>query len=114
MTKARSDFEPDTEMLEEYDFTKGVRGKYYQAYENNNLRTLPGVQFLVDYKGSKTGVLLYLSEHHNLCYEIISQGNYDQEIQYLVNNLGQKIAIKIDFSTHLFIWEKIYDRLIEE
>lgn len=32
MTKAQTDFEQDSEMLEEYDFSGGVRGKYYQAY----------------------------------------------------------------------------------
>ena len=54
----------ETEMLGEYDFSIGQRGKYYQAYQNNNLSSLPGVQFLRDHHQRRTGVLLDL-QHIN-------------------------------------------------
>jgi hypothetical protein len=54
--------QPD-QMLAEYDFSQGGRGKYYSR---NLGPQLPGVQFLKNDQGQKTAVLLNLQVHHEL------------------------------------------------
>jgi hypothetical protein len=44
--KTPSNLEQDFEMLDEYDFSEGVRGKYYQQYQMINVSTLTGIQFV--------------------------------------------------------------------
>ena len=63
MIPTNLNLEQEGEMLDEYDFSVGDRGKYYQAYQNNNLTPLPGIQFLRDYHQRRTGVLLDLQIH---------------------------------------------------
>ena len=53
----------DSEMLDEYDFSQGTRGKYFSRYPNNNLPSLRGVRYLTDGQGRKTAVLLDWQEH---------------------------------------------------
>ncbi len=48
MTKTNFESQQDTEMLDEYDFSTGVRGKYYQHDQNSNLPSLKKIQFLRD------------------------------------------------------------------
>ncbi|PSF34539.1 hypothetical protein C7H19_18405 [Aphanothece hegewaldii CCALA 016] len=114
MTKAERDFEQDSEMLEEYDFSGGVRGKFYQAYQNNNLQPLPGVQFVVNKHGIKTGVLIYLSEHHNLLNNVLAQFDSTDEFQYVINQNGHQIALLLNLEKYLSLWQQIYDYLDQE
>lgn len=113
MAKAERDFNQDSEMLDEYDFSTGVRGKYYQAYQNNNLKPLRGVQFVVNKQGLKTGVLIHLSEHQNLLDNVLAH-NYTDNLQYVINQQGNKIAILLNFKEHLPLWQQIYDNLDQE
>lgn len=53
-------------LLDEYDFSQGVRGKYHQAYQNNNLPPLPDIQFLTDQQNQITGVFIDLQPHQTL------------------------------------------------
>ncbi len=66
-------FEQDSEMLDEYDFSQGVRGKYYQQYQNRNLKPLRGVQFIIDTQGRKTGVILDWNEHQKFWHDCLNQ-----------------------------------------
>lgn len=113
MAKTQTDFNQDSEMLDEYDFSAGVRGKYYPAYQNNNLKPLQGVQFVVNKQGRKTGVLIYLSEHQNLLDNVLAH-NYTDPLLYVINQQGNKIAILLNFKEHLPLWQQIYDALDQE
>lgn len=62
----------DSEMLDEYDFSGGVRGKYYQLYHSNNLLGLQGIQFLTDQQNKRTGVLIDLQYHQRLWETLIN------------------------------------------
>ena len=108
--------ESDTavEMLEEYDFSQGVRGKYVKQYRHNNLPTLPGIQFFTDERGRKTAVLVDLKQHQSLWKEIADKNRFDSNFQFLTDNLGEKIAVLLDFNQHLEVWQYMYDRLIAE
>lgn len=39
-SQQNSELPDDSEMLDEYDFSQGVRGKYYQRYRSNDQKTL--------------------------------------------------------------------------
>lgn len=110
MTKAQTDFDKDSEMLDEYNFSGGVKGKYYRAYQKNNLKPLQGVQFVVNKQGIKTGVLIDLNEHQNLLNDVLAQFNF-ANVQYVINHQGHQIAILLNFKEDLPLWQKIYDDL---
>lgn len=114
MTKAQIDFDKDSEMLNEYNFSGGVKGKYYHAYQKNNLKPLQGVQFVVNKQGIKTGFLIDLSEPQNLLGNVLAQFNYTYNLQYVINHQGNQIAILLNFKEHLPLWQKIYDDLDQE
>lgn len=110
-----SEITDDSEMLDEYDFSQGVRGKYFQKYQNNNLATLTSIQFLIDSKGRKTGVLLDIQKHHHLWLNALEENqNYSNTFQFLIDEHGQKASVMLDFKEHFKIWESIYDNLIAE
>jgi hypothetical protein len=110
-----SEITDDSEMLDEYDFSQGVRGKYFQKYQNNNLATLTGIQFLIDSKGRKTGVLLDIQKHCHLWLNVLEENqSHANTFQFLIDEKGQKTAVMLNFKEHLKIWESIYDNLIAE
>jgi len=102
----------EAEMLDEYDFSIGERGKYYQAYQNNNLSSLSGVQFLRDYHQRRTGVLLDLQKHQKLWEEVIKDNAVLDQLQFLMDHQGHYLAVILNFKDHLPLWQTIYDRLI--
>ena len=112
MIQTNSNALEETEMLGEYDFSIGERGKYYQAYQNNNLSSLPGVQFLRDHHQRRTGVLLDLQQHQSLWNEIIKDNSALDQLQFLMDHQGHYLAVILNFKEHLSLWQTIYDRLI--
>jgi hypothetical protein len=114
MNKININQEQDTEMLDKYNFSTGVRGKYYQAYQNNNLPSLPDIQFLTDQQNKRTGVLIDLQHHQPLWETLINQYSHLGNIQFLTDNQGQKIAVILNFQEHLSLWQDIYDHLIND
>ena len=112
MTQTNLTVSQETEMLDEYDFSIGDRGKYYQAYQNNNLSSLAGVQFLRDCHQRKTGVLLDLQEHQKLWNEVIGENSILEQLQFLTDHQGHYLAVILNFKEHLSLWQSIYDRLI--
>lgn len=104
----------DDEMLDEYDFSQGVRGKYFQAYQQSKQTTLPGIHFLIDSKGRKRAVIVDLREHRTVwedCAEKLSTSNSPQ---FFVDAQDEKIAMLLDFEQHLELWQKMYDAIISE
>ena len=112
--QTNSELTDDSEMLDEYDFSQGVRGKYFQKYQNNNLTPLAGIQFLTDSQGRKTGVIIDLQKYSNLWSDITEEYGYPSKCQFLVDEQGHRNAVFLDFKEHLKIWEHIYDRLIAD
>lgn len=112
MSKINLNYEQNTEMLDEYDFSQGVRGKYYQKYQNNNLPTFKGVQFLTDNNNRRTGVFIDLKFHLNLINDLLKSYNNLPNLQFLTDNKGEKIALILNFKDHLQLWQNIYDNLI--
>ncbi|MFO5494543.1 MAG: hypothetical protein ACLBM6_18845 [Cuspidothrix sp.] len=114
MNKTKINQPQDTEMLDEYDFSQGVRGKYHQAYQNNNLPKLPGIQFLTDQKNRRTGVFIDLLSHQQLWETVINQYPHLDHIHFLTDSQGQQIAVILNFQEHLTLWQDIYDYLIAD
>jgi hypothetical protein len=112
MIQTNSNALEEAEMLDEYDFSIGERGKYYQSYQNNNLSPLSGVQFLRDYHQRRTGVLLDLEEHQELWDEVIKDNAVLDQLQFLIDHQGHYLAVILNFKDHLPLWQTIYDRLI--
>ncbi|MFM7577973.1 MAG: hypothetical protein ACKO5Q_13675 [Microcystaceae cyanobacterium] len=112
MIPTNLNFDQETEMLDEYDFGVGDRGKYYQVYQNNNLTSLPGVQFLRDCHQRRTGILLDLQIHQKLWDEIIAKHLTLENLQFLTDHQGRRLAVMINFKEHLELWQTIYDRLL--
>jgi hypothetical protein len=99
----------DDEMLAEYDFSNGVRGKHR---DRNLAPKLPGVQFLKNTRGQKTAVLLDLEVHQKLWQQVIANDFDPSEFQYLMDSENHTRSVFLDFKTHLEIWQVIYDRII--
>ena len=114
MNKTKINQPQDTEMLDEYDFSQGVRGKYHQVYQNNNLPKLQGIQFLTDQKNKRTGVFIDLLYHQQLWETVINQYPHLGNIHFLTDSQGQKIAVILNFQEHLTLWQDIYDHLIAD
>ncbi len=108
-SKSQAMTDQDDEMLSEYDFSHGVRGKYF---DRNLAPQLPGVQFLRNSKGQKTAVLLNLQVHQSLWQQILSNHIDESEFQYLTDSQTHTQSVFIDFKTNLVLWQEIYDRII--
>jgi hypothetical protein len=104
----------DSEMLDEYEFGQGIRGKYFSRYPNNNLPSLRGVRYLTDGQGRKTAALLDWQEHQKLWEQTLEIIPSSSEVSFLIDSDGSKAAVFIDFKKHLEIWQIIYDRLVLE
>jgi hypothetical protein len=102
---------PEDEMLAEYDFSQGVRGRHRSRKVGIDL---PGVQFLTDDRGQKTAVLLDLQIHAELWQQISSQYPNATGFQFLVDPQNRSIAVFLDFKNHLSIWQTVYDRIITQ
>ncbi|MGK7877377.1 MAG: hypothetical protein AB4426_29990 [Xenococcaceae cyanobacterium] len=109
-----TDRQHESEMLDEYDFSQGVRGKYYQQYRNNNLKRLKGIQFFADAHGRKIGALIDLKQHQALWHDVLNRYDHPAPFHFLIDDRGEKKAVILDFKKHLEIWENIYDNLIAE
>lgn len=109
--KTNTDLEQDFEMLDEYDFSKGVRGKYYYQYQMSNVSALIGIQFVVDSQGKKTGVLIDLNEYQTIIDKYLTE-ELSETVYYLVDKQGSQKAIFLNFEDHLSLWEQIYDQMI--
>jgi hypothetical protein len=101
--------EQDDEMLAEYDFSKGVRGKHR---DRHLAPQLPGVQFLKNTRGQKTAVLLDLAVHQALWQQTIASNPDQSDFQYLTDTESHTQSVFLDFKTHLELWQMIYDRII--
>ena len=89
----------DSEMLDEYDFSQGERGKYFQKYQNNNLTTLTGIQFLIDSKGRKTGVLIDIQKHHQLWLNTLEENQDNSNTFYFLIDENGRMNFEIFLST---------------
>jgi hypothetical protein len=105
ISNAQSAPDQEDEMLPEYDFSSGIRGKHRTRKIASDL---PGVQFLTNSKGQKTAVLLNLNIHDALWQDISATD--PSEFQFLVND--QTRSVFLDFKQHLTLWQTIYDRII--
>ena len=114
MTKIKIESQQDTEILDEYDFSTGVRGKYYQHYQNSNLPSLKGVQLLRDRQNRKTGVLIDLRIHQNLWDTVSRKYEHLSNIRFLTDHQGHKVAVILDFQENLSLWQELYDCLIAD
>ena len=95
MSKTNINSQQKTEMLDEYDFSEGIRGKYYQQYQNNNLPPLKGIQFLTNKYNRKTGVFIDFQKHQQLWETLINKYNNLENIQLiadLMNHIMNQIS----------------------
>jgi hypothetical protein len=99
--------EQEDDMLPEYDFSSGIRGKHRHR---KMAPDLPGVQFLTNGKGQKTAVLLNLNIHDALWQDVSAPD--PSEFQFLVTD--QTRSVFLDFKQHLALWQTIYDRIIAD
>lgn len=102
----------EEDMLDEYDFSNGARGKYLNRYPKNYQTSLQGIQFLTNNEGRKTAVLIYLKEHSKVWADVVEKYGNMASFQFLTDEQGEKTAVLLNFKEHLEIWEYIYDRLI--
>ncbi len=100
--------EQDDEMLAEYDFSKGVRGKHR---DRNLAPQLPGIQFLKNARGQKTAVLVDLAVHQSLWQQAIERHPDQSDFQYLTDAESHTQSVFLDFKTHLELWQMLYDRI---
>jgi len=113
-TNPDSELLDEDEMLDEYDFSKGVRGKYFQHYPKNYQSTLHGIQFFTNNQGRKTAVLIYLKEHIKLWEDVVEKYGNLNSFQFLTDEQGEKTVVLLNFKEHLEIWQYIYGRLIDK
>ena len=104
----------DAQILDEYDFSKGVRGKYFHRHPKNYQTTLQGIQFFTNEQGRKTAVLINLKQHMKLWADVLEKYGNKATFQFFRNEQGEKTAVLLDFKEHLDIWEYTYERLIAE
>jgi hypothetical protein len=71
-----------------------------------------GVQFLMNFLGQKTGVLIDLKQHSELWVAIEEETDIPLTVQFIVDQQGYKTAVLLDFDEHGEIWEDIYFNLI--
>lgn len=99
----------DDDMLPEYDFSQGVRGRHQHRKMGLDL---PGVQFLTNAQGQRTAVLLNLQIHGELWQQALSQYSDNPDFQFLIDTHNH--AVFLDFKEHLKLWQTVYDRLIAQ
>jgi hypothetical protein len=73
---------------------------------------ISGVQFLKNFLGQKTAVLIDLKEHIELWTEIEEEIEIPLTVQFLTDEQGKKTFVLLDLEKHGEIWEDIYDSLI--
>ena len=71
-----------------------------------------GVQFLMNFLGQKTGVLIDLKQHGELWAAMEEETDIPLTVEFLVDQQGYKTAVLLDFEEHGEIWEDIYYNLI--
>ncbi|MCC5609638.1 hypothetical protein LC612_23380 [Nostoc sp. CHAB 5834] len=71
-----------------------------------------GVQFLINFLGQKTGVLIDLKQHGELWAAMEEETDIPLTVEFLVDEQGYKTAVLLDFEEHGEIWEDIYYNLI--
>jgi len=71
-----------------------------------------GVQFLMNFIGQKTAVLIDLKQHGELWAAVEKETDIPLSVQFLVDKQGYKTAVLLDFEEHDEIWEDIYYNLI--
>jgi hypothetical protein len=104
----------DEEMLEEYDFSQGVRGKFGK-FDRTKQRVMPsGIQFVTDIQGRKTAVFVNLQEWARLWRKVVEQYPDLENLHFLVSDRGEKIAVLLEFDRHLAIWQQLYDEMISQ
>lgn len=70
-----------------------------------------GVQYLKNFLGQNTAVLIDLKEHSELWTAVEEELEIPLTVQFLIDE-GEKIAVLLNFEQHGEIWEDIYDSLI--
>ncbi len=71
-----------------------------------------GVQYLKNFLGQNTAVLIDLKEHSELWTAVEEELEIPLTVQFLIDEQGKKIAVLLNFEQHGEIWEDIYDSLI--
>lgn len=71
-----------------------------------------GVQFLMNFLGQKTAVLIDLKQHSELWAAVEEETDIPLSVQFLVDKQGYKTAVLLHFEEHDEIWEDIYYNLI--
>ncbi|MDZ7961632.1 MAG: hypothetical protein RMY34_27760 [Aulosira sp. DedQUE10] len=73
---------------------------------------ISGVQFLKNFIGNNTSVLIDLKEHGELWTAVEEEIEMPLTVQFLIDEQGKKTAVLLYFEEHGEIWEDIYDSLI--
>jgi hypothetical protein len=73
---------------------------------------ISGVQYLKNFLGQNTAVLIDLKEHSQLWVAVEEELEIPLTVQFLIDEQGKKVAVLLDFEQHGEIWEDIYDGLI--
>ncbi|MGH7999179.1 MAG: hypothetical protein ACREPR_07060 [Brasilonema sp.] len=71
-----------------------------------------GVQFLKNFVGHNTAVLIDLNKHGRLWAAVEEEIDIPITVQFLMDEQGYKTAVVLDFEQHGEIWEDIYYSLI--
>ncbi|KYC35160.1 hypothetical protein WA1_08335 [Scytonema hofmannii PCC 7110] len=71
-----------------------------------------GVQYLRNFLGQKTAVLIDLKEHGDLWANVEEEIDIPVTVQFLVDEQGGKLMVLLNFEQHGEIWEDIYYSLI--
>ncbi|MCW5317608.1 hypothetical protein GTQ43_28530 [Nostoc sp. KVJ3] len=71
-----------------------------------------GVQFLMNFLGQKTAVLIDLKQYGELWAAMEEENDIPLTVQFLVDEQGDKTSVLLDFEEHSEIWEDIYYNLI--
>jgi hypothetical protein len=71
-----------------------------------------GVQFLMNFLGQKTAVLIDLKQHGELWAAMEEETDIPLTVQFLLDEQGYKSAVLLDFEEHGEIWEDVYCNLI--
>lgn len=78
----------------------------------SEIQQFSGVQFLVNFLGQKTAVLIDLKQHGKLWDAVEEEIDIPLTFQFVVDENGHKTAVLLDFEQHGEIWEDIYYNLI--
>lgn len=73
---------------------------------------LLGVQYLRNFLGQKTAVLIDLKEHGELWANVEEEIDIPVTVQFLIDEQGCKLMVLLNFEQHGEIWEDIYYSLI--